>query len=124
MGKYHRYVGGKVGYGEHPYAPREKKHCAKCGLELGFKLLPSGKYCPTNADGTDHFDICRLTQFLNAKRDVCVGMTTTMTVPTRKLDYYAGDIPPWDARRVHGTESEGLQDHCRSESLSKVRESV
>ncbi len=61
-----------------------KAFCSKCGLPLGFKQLESGKWRPTNADGTDHYDICRLTQFVNAKQNVCVGMATTKTVPTAK----------------------------------------
>jgi hypothetical protein len=35
--------------------------CRKCGLPIAFKKLSSGKYCPTNPDGSDHFDLCRET---------------------------------------------------------------
>lgn len=94
MGKYHRYVGGKVGFSV--ASVPDSRNCRKCGLPVAFKKLASGKFCPTNVDGSDHFDICRLTQFKNSKRDVCVGMTTTMTVPIAKLEFYAGDVPPWD----------------------------
>ena len=33
--------------------------CKKCGEPIAFKKLPSGKLCPTNVDGSEHFDICR-----------------------------------------------------------------
>lgn len=35
------------------------KTCYKCGLPLAFKKLPSGKWYPTNPDGSDHWDLCR-----------------------------------------------------------------
>jgi hypothetical protein len=35
------------------------KHCLKCGKPIAFKLLPTGKWCPTNPDGSDHWDDCR-----------------------------------------------------------------
>lgn len=41
------------------------RYCKKCGLLLGFKQLPTGKWCPTNPDGTDHWDLCRETWLKN-----------------------------------------------------------
>jgi hypothetical protein len=40
--------------------------CRKCGLPIAFKMLESGKLCPTNPDGGDHWDLCRET--VNAGR--------------------------------------------------------
>lgn len=41
--------------------------CHKCGLPLAFKKNARGKLVPTNTDGSDHFDICRQTQFEKVK---------------------------------------------------------
>jgi len=43
-------------------AKRKPIKCNKCGLPIAFKKLASGKYCPTNPDGSDHFDECREAQ--------------------------------------------------------------
>lgn len=32
--------------------------CNKCNLPITFKKLASGKLCPTNPDGSDHWDDC------------------------------------------------------------------
>ena len=37
--------------------------CMKCGSPIAFKKLPSGKFCPTNIDGTDHWDLCSELKF-------------------------------------------------------------
>lgn len=42
-----------------------KKNCKKCGLELAFRKLPSGRWCPMNPDGTDHWDLCEKTWLAN-----------------------------------------------------------
>jgi len=33
--------------------------CNKCHLPIAFRQLPSGKWCPTNPDGSDHWDDCK-----------------------------------------------------------------
>lgn len=33
--------------------------CKKCGEPIAFVKLASGKLCPTNVDGSEHFDVCR-----------------------------------------------------------------
>lgn len=70
--------------------------CEKCDLPIAFKETPSGAWCPCNPDGSDHFDVCRLTQFVNADRPVCVGMLTLMTVPKGKTPVMDETLPPWD----------------------------
>lgn len=37
--------------------------CKKCGEPIAFKKLENGRLCPTNVDGSDHFDRCRQMQF-------------------------------------------------------------
>lgn len=33
--------------------------CYKCKQPIAFKKLSSGKFCPTNVDGSDHWDLCK-----------------------------------------------------------------
>lgn len=40
---------------------RQMAECRKCGLPIGWRKLPNGKWCPQNLDGSDHWDICRET---------------------------------------------------------------
>lgn len=71
--------------------------CEKCDLPLAFKQTKTGAWCPCNPDGSDHFDICRLTQFVNADRPVCVGMLTLITKANGKWPKIPDDgLPPWD----------------------------
>lgn len=83
------------------------KTCGKCGLPLGFKLLTSGKgkgkYCPTNPDGTDHWDTCREERMKNPVfREKQLKLDAEMMKPAitkcriKKVKFYSGDIPPWD----------------------------
>lgn len=37
--------------------------CYQCGGQIAFKVLPSGRKCPTELDGSDHFDICSKRKF-------------------------------------------------------------
>ena len=39
--------------------------CKKCNLPISFKKIASGKWCPTNPDGSDHWDLCSETRFKN-----------------------------------------------------------
>ncbi len=70
--------------------------CSKCGHTISFKRLPNGKWCPTNADGSDHFDICRQIQFDNRTKPVCIAEIGVKTKAKNKAPCYDGDIPPWD----------------------------
>jgi hypothetical protein len=36
--------------------------CNKCGSPIKFKLLVTGKWCPTNPDGGEHWDDCKKAQ--------------------------------------------------------------
>ena len=36
-----------------------KRICEKCGFPIKFKKLENGKWCPTNIDGSDHWDACK-----------------------------------------------------------------
>ena len=42
-------------------APVERL-CHKCGKPIAFKRLANGKWCPTNPDGSDHWDDCSKAQ--------------------------------------------------------------
>lgn len=82
------------------------KLCAKCGLPLGFKKLPSGKWCPTNPDGSDHWDLCRETSiaamtpaeraWLNERDAQRAKGVVTVGKHYHKSKQYRGAIPPWD----------------------------
>ena len=77
------------------YVPQDV-NCEKCGLLLGFKLLSSGKWCPVNSDGTDHWDICR--EVYNKKYGITLINHSFggVTNPHLKLeDLYQGEDPPW-----------------------------
>ena len=84
-----------------------RKTCKKCGLPLGFKLITSGKgkgkYCPTNPDGSDHWDTCReermkdpvyKARMLAMDKEAMKPVTTKCRI--KKVKFYNGDIPPWD----------------------------
>ena len=78
------------------------RNCSKCGLPLAFKTLPSGKLCPTNPDGSDHWDICRATRLASmsqAERTVdrrdAEAMRPVIT-GGHLTNLYSGTIPPWD----------------------------
>ena len=81
---------------ERIYAP-EDAQCGKCGLPLAFKKLDSGKWCPTNPDGSDHWDICR--EVYNKKMGITlINHKFGGTTNPRNLkpeDLYQGDAPPW-----------------------------
>lgn len=32
--------------------------CKQCGGTITFRKLPNGKWCPTEPNGSDHFDVC------------------------------------------------------------------
>lgn len=34
-------------------------NCNKCGLPIIFEKMASGKFCPKNKNGSDHWDDCR-----------------------------------------------------------------
>lgn len=83
----------------------KSKNCSKCGLELGFKRLPSGKWCPTNPDGSDHWDLCRKTRIKNlspADRAAYERADRLQALPRRTCPmdlthiYSNPEVPPWD----------------------------
>ena len=43
--------------------------CRACDSLIAFKRLPNGKFCPTEPDGSDHFDHCSERRFARLKRD-------------------------------------------------------
>ena len=84
----------------------EQKLCRKCGLPLGFKKLPNGKWCPTNPDGSDHWDLCRDTQYKNmspVERRAYQASQAAMRAPRKTMGrgishvYSNPEVPPWDA---------------------------
>lgn len=76
-------------------------NCGKCGLPLAFKKLPSGKLCPTNPDGSDHWDLCRLTHLKKTNKRRLDHHCEYMTVPIGKPPVVPDDgLPPWDESLV------------------------
>lgn len=41
------------------WSPPQGAMCQKCEAPIAFKQLASGKWCPVEPDGKDHFDKCR-----------------------------------------------------------------
>ena len=87
------------------FVPADGARCEKCGLPLGFKQLASGKWCPTNPDGSDHWDLCRLTWLANmtpgqrariAEKDRLEGLGKRQKGLSTLGYFYCGDVPPWD----------------------------
>lgn len=73
--------------------------CQKCGRPIAFKRLASGKWCPTNVDGSDHWDTCRgivrtpewcAARIAQEHREFPSGWRGTAS------HVWSGDIPPWD----------------------------
>jgi len=70
--------------------------CKKCGLPLAFKKLASGKLCPVNPDGSDHWDLCRgVTRDLDSAITRCI-QERGLSSSGRPTHVYTGDVPPWD----------------------------
>ena len=69
--------------------------CRKCKQPIKFKKLKSGKWCPTNLDGSDHWDDCR-----EITNRYCTKPKTQDYGTITGINYikYTGDetIPPWD----------------------------
>ena len=78
---------------------KKLKTCRNCGLPLSFKRLKSGKLCPTNLDGSDHWDLCRETQNAaltpqdRGRRDKARSRPVVTGTITHA---YCGSVPPWD----------------------------
>ncbi len=85
----------------------KQSRCRKCGLPLGWKRLANGSWCPTNPDGSDHWDLCRQTFLASLspsaraalrERDRIEGLPKRTA--GKKGDtfgyHYAGELPPWD----------------------------
>ena len=80
--------------------------CEKCGRPLAFKQLESGKWCPCDPDGSDHWDGCKAIQrrrmgILNADGTVNWKKLHRKDPPllTKGRDVrwvWAGAVPPWD----------------------------
>jgi hypothetical protein len=49
--------------------------CYKCQQPIAFKKLPSGKMCPTNPDGSDHWDTCNSKRAYTGPKMVFMGRT-------------------------------------------------
>ena len=80
--------------------PYKKKYCRKCGLELGFRKLPSGKWCPTNPDGSDHWDLCRETMWKKGlAKPVQEELIGKFTYAVGVAEFFDEDWPPWFASK-------------------------
>ncbi len=68
--------------------------CYKCGGKIAFKKLPNGKWCPTEPDGSDHWDACKQRRNPNAPT---ISTNNKITNPQKRTKFYSDpDIPPWD----------------------------
>ena len=89
--------------------------CKKCGLSIGWKRLKSGKWCPTNVDGTDHWDVCSRER---RKDEVPYVSEGAITQPDEWVTHlYRGDIPVWELEGEFRdfSEIEKVElDHCYS----------
>lgn len=81
--------------------------CDACQRPLAFRLLPSGKWCPCDPDGSDHWDRCKQIQrkamgLLNDDGTVNWGRLETLKPAgwsRRASDIthvWSADLPPWD----------------------------
>ena len=81
------------------YAPKKAK-CEKCGSPLAFYKLDSGKWCPCNIDGSDHWDDCSENQAKGTygiKREIITERFMGITYPkNKKAKLYTGTEPPWN----------------------------
>lgn len=82
------------------YRPKDAI-CGKCGGPMAYRKLPSGKWCPCNPDGSDHWDDCREAQTKGTygiKRDFLVHIAGAVTIGKGKLkgNKYEGDKTPWE----------------------------
>lgn len=93
-GRLHVCLNHRVQEKRHRQRKKKKSVCKKCGLELGWKKLPNGKWCPTNPDGSDHWDLCRETQ--RKGQPVQEELVGIFTYPTDKnAVMFDEDYPPW-----------------------------
>lgn len=70
--------------------------CEKCGEPIAFKRLDSGKWCPTNVDGSDHWDICKRISLKKAGKQLLVHEFQYITAPLGDMPMIFSDLPPWD----------------------------
>lgn len=71
--------------------------CRKCGNPIAFKRLASGKLCPTNPDGSDHWDLCKgIDRTFESAVSCAVREGFPHTHKQGQRSVYTGDIPPWD----------------------------
>lgn len=80
-----------------------KFRCYKCGGWVQWRQLESGKVCPENLDGSDHWDECRERRIKNDSefRKRCERIDAELSKPRttnfgKRTEFYAGEIPPWD----------------------------
>lgn len=76
--------------------------CKKCGGPITFKKLPSGKWMPTNLDGSDHWDDCSTARSLGTYGIVRSGPSRLPPIVVQGFAtvFYDGKRPPWDIRGV------------------------
>ncbi len=84
-----------------PSLTREQKTatCRKCGLEIRWRHLPSGKFCPENLDGGDHWGLCSETVWRNASGLVkAARLARHPPFKTRGIrpKLYGVKTPPWE----------------------------
>ena len=77
------------------FLPTGKPTCKQCFGLIAFKQLASGKWCPVETDGTDHWDKCRERQEklgLRANQPKTLNMGTTIGRNYRPVE---SDEPPF-----------------------------
>ena len=65
--------------------------CRKCDLQVRWRRLSSGEFCPENLDGSDHWDVCRET----TRRGEPVYVSPGIVTPGIGATLYRGRRPPW-----------------------------
>ena len=75
--------------------------CEKCDRKLAFRKTASGKWCPCEPDGSDHWDICRETQVKLGRLSQVNSEPGMPTYNQKKIKYISGGITTLGA--IHTT---------------------
>ncbi len=70
--------------------------CNKCRLPIGWRILPSGKRCPSNPDGSDHWDDCKA-EINKSHSGIRVMMTSSGWITGRDYVTTKSDKLAWEA---------------------------
>lgn len=80
----------------HIFKP-ENALCCACRNPIAFKLMDSGKWCPTNPDGSDHWDDCSMAKW-QASGGIQYETAGVHTGKNFKKNYdKTNNTVPWEA---------------------------